>query len=75
MTQEVATSKRVEAGDRFVEDDQFRPLGDGDGQGELGALPAGELARPLSGVETELFDTGLREPGIPAGFSLAPSLR
>ena len=74
MTQEVATSKRVQAGHRFVEDEQPGPLGDGDSEGELGTLPAGELARLLLRLEAELVDTGLRELRIPAGIQLGAEL-
>ena len=74
VTQEVATGKRVEAGDRFVEDEQLGPLGDGDGEGELGTLSAGELARLLLRLKVEPFDTGLRKLGIPAGIQLGAEL-
>jgi hypothetical protein len=43
VLQEVPAGERVEAGDGFIEDQQLGPLGDGQGQSELGALPPGQL--------------------------------
>ena len=40
-SQELAPGQRVQAGHRLVEDQQFGALGDGQRQGELGALAAG----------------------------------
>ena len=45
--QELAPCHRVQAGDRFVQEQQFRPFGQGQGQGELGTLAAGQLPGPL----------------------------
>ena len=56
VLQELAAGERVEAGDRLVEDQQLGPLGHGQGQRELGALSAGQLARPLARVQAELLD-------------------
>ena len=47
--QELPAGQRVEAGDRLVEDQQLRPLGQAEGEGELGALAAGQPAGPLAG--------------------------
>ena len=49
VLQELAAGQRVEAGHRLVEDQQLGPLGDGQGQRELGPLAARELARLLRG--------------------------
>ena len=54
VLQELATRERVEAGHGLVEDQQLRALGDGQREGELGALAARELAGPLLRVEAEL---------------------
>ena len=51
--QELPAGQRVEAGDRLVEDQQLRPLGQAEGEGELGALAAGQPAGPLGRVEAE----------------------
>ena len=56
VLQELAPGERVEAGDRLVEDQQLGPLGDAEGQGELGALAAGELAGLLRRVQAEPLD-------------------
>ena len=45
--QELAPGQRVEAGDRLVEDQQLGALGEAEGERELGALAAGQLAGPL----------------------------
>ena len=68
--QELAAGERVEAGDRFVEDQQLRPLGQTQGEGELGPLAAGELARALGRVETEPLDPGLGDGLVPAGVEV-----
>ena len=60
--QELAPGQRVEAGDRLVEDQQLGALGDAQGERELGALAAGELAGPLRRVEAEPLDPA-RAPG------------
>ena len=54
--QELAPGQRVQAGDGFVQDEQLGPLGDGQGQGELGALAAGQLPGPLAGIQAEPLD-------------------
>ena len=59
--QELASGQRVEAGDRLVEDEQLRPLGETQGQGELRPLTAGEPAGLLLRVEAEPVDAGLRD--------------
>ena len=66
--QELAPGQRVEAGHRLVEDQQLRPLGHGQGQRELGALAAGQLAGPLRRVEAELRRSGASASSrVPAG--------
>jgi hypothetical protein len=42
--QEVPSRQRVEAGQRLVEEEQLRPLRQGDREAHLAALPAGERA-------------------------------
>ena len=54
--QELAPGQRVEAGDRLVEEQQLRPLGQAEGQRELGPLAAGQLAGLLGRVEAEPLD-------------------
>ncbi len=54
--EELAPGQRVERGHRLVEDQQLRPFGQPDREGELGALAAGELAGPLRGIQAELGD-------------------
>ena len=62
VLQELPAGERVEAGDRLVEDQQLGPFGDGEGEGELGALAAGQLPGPLGGVQAEPLDP-VRGPG------------
>ena len=66
VLQELAPRQRVEAGDRLVEDQQLGPLGDGQGEGELGALAAGQLAGPLAGIEAEPLDPAAGQLVVPA---------
>ena len=63
---ELAPRQRVEARHRLVEDEQLRPFRHGQGQGELGALAAGELAGSLAAVEAECRDPAVGEAAIPA---------
>src|SRR5207249_513939 len=51
--QKFAAGQWIEAGHRFVEEQQVGPFGHGEGQGELGALAAGELAGLLPRVQVE----------------------
>jgi hypothetical protein len=44
VLQEVPARQGVEAGHRLIQDQQFGPLGDGQGQGQLGALASGQPA-------------------------------
>ena len=74
--QELAPGQRVEAGHRLVQDQQLRPLGQAEGQRELGPLAAGEPAGLLARVEAEPRRSGrgpARRPS--AGLSRAPSRR
>ena len=66
VLEELAPGQRVEAGDRLVEDEQLGPLGDGQGQRELRALAAGELAGLLLRVEAELVDPSRRRSRRPS---------
>jgi hypothetical protein len=49
----------------LVEDQQLWPLGDREGQGELGALPARQRPGPLARVEAELTDPPLGQFAVP----------
>jgi hypothetical protein len=49
VTKEVASSERIEARDRFVEDQQLRSFGDREGESELCPL----ATRETSGLLTE----------------------
>ena len=64
--QELPAGQRVEAGDRLVEDQQLGSLGQAQGEGELSALPAGQLPGPLGGVEAEPLDPGPSHGVVPA---------
>ena len=64
--QELPPGQRVQARDRLVEQQQLGPLGDREGQGELGALAAGERAGPLPRVEAELPRSGARRARRPS---------
>ena len=64
--QELPPGERVEAGHRLVQDEQFGPLGHGQGESELGLLAARELAGPLLRVQAELADPAPRHLVIPA---------
>jgi hypothetical protein len=52
VLQELPPRERVEAGDRFVEDQQLRALGDAQREGQLGALAARQLPCALRGVHS-----------------------
>ena len=64
--QELAAGQRVQARDRLVEDQQLGPLRQPEGQGELGALAAGELAGLLPRVEAEPLDPAPGDRVVPA---------
>src|ERR1022692_4653745 len=64
--QELAAGERVEAGDRLVEDEQLGLLGDGQGQGELGALPTRQLPGLLARVQAQPLDPVAGQRGVPA---------
>ena len=64
--QEFPPGERVQAGDRLVEQQQLGPLGDREGQGEPGPLPAGQGAGPLPRVQAELPDPALGQLAVPA---------
>ena len=74
--QELAPGQRVEAGHRLVEEQQLGLLGEGEGQRQLGALAAGQLARPLALGPGP--DGSIRSLAIAAsqpGFRWAPKRR
>ena len=62
----LAPGEGIEARDRLVEHEQLRTLRHRQGERELGALAAGQLARLLAGVEPELLDPCLGERFVPA---------
>src|ERR1017187_4772665 len=72
--QELAPSERVEAGDRLVQDQQLRLLGDGQGQGELGALAAGHLPGPLAGIQAQPLDPVAGQGSVPARVEMGAEL-
>ena len=75
VLEELAPGERVEAGDRLVEDQQLGALGEPEGERELGALAAGELARLLREVEAEPLDPAAREAASQPGLRCAPRRR
>src|SRR5271169_2703422 len=68
--EELTTSERVQTGDGLVEQKQLWPLGDCQGERQLGALTPGELSGTLARIETELLDTVLGQLGVPAGIEM-----
>ena len=66
--QELPARKRVERGDRLVQDQQLRPLRHGERQRELRALPAGQRAGALAEVKSELLDPAGGEGRVPRGI-------
>ncbi len=64
--EELAPCERIEARDGLVEHEQLRPLRDREGEGELGALAARELARLLARVEPEPRRSGPRRARRPS---------
>jgi hypothetical protein len=73
--EELTTSERIQAGDRLVEEQQLWPLGDRQGERQLGALTPRELPCSLARIETEVLDTILGQLGVPAGIEMAPKRR
>ena len=65
--QELPPGQRVQAGERLVEDEQLGPLGQCQGEGELGSLAAGQRPGPLPWVQAELPDPAPRQLVVPAG--------
>ena len=76
VLQELAAGQRVERGDRLVQDQQLGPLGQAQGEGELGALAAGQLARPAAAGSrpSRAIRSRARASSQP-GLSRAPSRR
>ena len=70
--QELPPGQGVETGDRLIEQQKLGALGHGQGEGELGPLPSGELAGFLVGVETEVLDAALGQGVVPAGVEPGP---
>jgi hypothetical protein len=66
----LAPSEGIEARDGLVEEKKVGPLGDGEREGELGALTSRELARALTEIESELFDATPRELVVPVGIDV-----
>ncbi len=71
VPQELPPCEGVQAGDRLVEQEQLGPLGGRQGEGELGALAAGQRPGPLPEVKAELADAALGELVVPAGVEPA----
>jgi hypothetical protein len=63
--QERAAGEGVEGGDRLVEDQQLRPFRGRHGQGELGALAAGQPPGLLRRVQADLVDAPPRQLAVP----------
>lgn len=64
--------ERIEAGQRLVQQQEFGPPGEGEGEPEEGALPAGEGADPGAEGHPALLDDALGAPPVPAaGVELA----
>src|SRR6266566_488485 len=66
VPQEVSARQGVEAGHRLIEDQQLRPLGDGQGQGQLGALAAGQPPGFHGRVKTQPPDPVRGQLRVPA---------
>jgi hypothetical protein len=68
--QELPPGQGVEAGHGFIQDEQIRSFRDGQGQRELGALPAGQFPGLLGRVEAESGDPVVGQLPIPAGVGV-----
>ena len=66
VLQELPPGQRVKAGHRLVQDQQLGTLGDGQGQRELGPLPAGQGAGLLAGIQVKPVDPVARQLCVPA---------
>ena len=66
VLQELPPGQRVQARDRLVEQQQVRPLGGCQGEGELGALAAGQRPGPLPEVKAEPARCGARRARCPS---------
>ena len=60
VLQELPPGERIKAGHRLVQDQQLRPFRDGQGQRELGPLPAGQRPGLLAGVQVQPLDPAAR---------------
>ena len=63
--QELPPREGIQAGDRLVEEKEFRSLRDRERQRELGPLTAGERAGPLTRIEIQVDDPVLGELVVP----------
>jgi hypothetical protein len=63
--EELSGRQRVEAGDRFVQQEQLGSFGHGERERELGLLSAGEGAGALPRIESELRDALAGERVVP----------
>ena len=75
VLQELPAGQRVQAGHRLVQDQQLGTLGDGQGQRELGALPAGQGAGLLAGIQVQLLDPAARQPGVPVRVEVCAEIQ
>src|SRR5258705_11731563 len=73
--QELAPRERVEARNGLIKDQELWPLSDGQRQGKLGALPAGQLARLLPRVEAQGFNPTPCEGRVPARIHSRPEVQ
>ena len=66
VLQELPPGQRVQAGHRLIQEQQLRPLGDRQGQRELGPLPAGQLPGLLAGIQVQPVDPAAGQLFVPA---------
>jgi hypothetical protein len=69
---ELAAGERVQAGDRLVQQQQPRPLGQRHGKGDLGLLAAGELAGALGERDAEVGKAPLGQRLVPGVGQVQP---
>jgi hypothetical protein len=72
VLEEFSAGQRIEAGDRFVEDQQLRSFGDPQSEGELGALPTRQFSSALLGIQAKALDPGLSHLVVPARIEPGP---
>ena len=70
--EEFAPGQWVQTGNGFVEKQEIGPLGDGEGEGELGPLAPGQGPDPLTRVEVESLDACRGHRLVPGGIQQRP---